>query len=173
MNSPAMRLGFWQQAYLYVSGVLLVLSGALWLLFHYFVRIPGEFGDKPHAIEPWLLVIHGLFAAAFLIGFGSVMPGHVRRAWNGRRNRISGTMFFSLLSVLIGSGYALYYTGEESARAIISVLHWVIGLGMPALMGWHIWRGRVWRRVRIDSGGPMEAAEPAAIEPNVRHLRKL
>ena len=172
MNSPAMRLGFWQQAYLYSTGVLLVLSGALWLLFHYFVRIPGEFGEKPHAIEPWLLVIHGLFAAAFLIGFGSVLPGHVRRAWNGRRNRISGSVFFVLLSAVIVSGYALYYTGEDAARAILSALHWMIGLGMPALMGWHIWRGRAWRRIKAESGMQMEAADPVAAEPHIRLLRK-
>jgi len=169
MNSPAMRLGFLHQAYLYATGALLVLSGALWLLFHYFVRIPGEFGEKPHAIEPVLLIIHGLFAAAFLIGFGSVLPGHVRRAWNGRRNRISGSIFFALLTILIASGYALYYTGDESARIAISALHWVVGLGIPALMGWHIWRGRAWRKIRADTAVQMEASEP---EPLVRLVRK-
>lgn len=169
MNAPAMRLGFLHQAYLYATGVLLVLSGALWLLFHYFVRIPGEFGDKPHGFEPVLLVAHGLFAAAFLVGFGSVLPGHVRRAWNGRRNRISGSVFFSLVAVLIASGYALYYTGNESARAAISALHWIAGLGMPALMGWHIWRGRAWRKFKADAAVQMEASQP---EPIVRLVRK-
>lgn len=172
MNSPAMRLGFWQQTYLYATGILLVLSGALWLLFHHFVRIPGEFGDRPHAIEPWLLVVHGLFAAAFLIGFGSVLPGHVRRAWYGRRNRISGSVFLVLLSVEVASGYALYYTGEETARALISALHWVVGLGMPALMGWHIWRGRAWRRIRVGSASQMEAAEPPVPEAQIRLVQK-
>lgn len=172
MNSPAMRLGSWHQAYLYATGISLVLSGALWLLFHYFVSIRGEFGDKPHPLEPWLLVVHGLFAAAFLIGFGSVLPGHVRRAWNGRRNRISGSIFFVLLSAVIASGYALYYTGGESARAFISALHWVVGLGMPALMGWHIWRGRAWRRVKAESAPQMEAAQPPAPESRVRLVRK-
>ena len=111
MTSPAMRLGKWHQGYLYVVCTLLVLSGALWLLFHYFVRMPGQFGDSPHPLEPWWLCIHGLSAAAFLIGFDSVLPGHVRRAWVARRNRISGTFFFSLLALLIATGYGLYYLG--------------------------------------------------------------
>lgn len=164
-----MRLGTRHQSYLYATGVVLVLSGALWLLFHHFVRIPGEFGDRPHPLEHWWLVGHGIFAAAFLIGFGSVLPGHVRRAWNGKRNRISGAIFLALLVVLIASGYALYYTGEESARALLSALHWVVGLGMPVLMGWHIWRGRVWRQVKTDSRMHMEASER---EPVVRLIRR-
>src|SRR5262245_61679339 len=126
MNPPSMRLGGVHQAYLYVTGAVLVLSGGLWLLFHYFVRIPGEFGDKAHPLEPVWLVIHGLSAAAFLVGFGSVLPGHVRRAWNGQRNRISGTIFFAFLSVLGASGYALYYTGDETARGMISMVHWIV-----------------------------------------------
>ena len=160
MNPPGMRLGGVHQAYLYVTGMVLVASGALWLLFHYFVRIPGEFGDQPHAIDPLLLVIHGLCAAMFLVGFGSVLPGHVRRAWTGRRNRISGTTFFVALALLMASGYALYYAGDEALRAAISAMHWIIGLGAPALMGWHIWRGRAWRKVKADSATRSEAADP-------------
>jgi hypothetical protein len=169
LNSPSMRLGGLHQAWLYATGTLLVLSGTLWLLFHYYVRIPGEFGDKAHVLEPWWLVIHGISAAAFLIGFGSVLPGHVRRAWNGRRNRISGSLFFGLLVLLALSGYALYYTGDEAARAAVSVMHWVAGLGAPAFMGWHVWRGRAWRRIRAEAAAPMEAAEA---EPVVRLVRK-
>ena len=173
MTSPAMRLGRWHQGYLYVFGTLLVLSGALWLLFHYFVRMPGQFGDTPHPLEPWWLIIHGLSAAAFLIGFGSVMPGHVRRAWVARRNRISGTLFFSLLALLIATGYGLYYLGEESVRVPVSAVHWVFGLGMPALMGWHIWRGRVSRKHKHavaesaapGSGGESEQALRLVREP--------
>ena len=97
MNPPAIRLGAWQQAYLYTVGVLLVLSGILWLVFHHFVRIDGEFGPTLHPLEPWWLRLHGMAGAAFLIGFGSVLPGHVRRAWGAARNRITGTVFFAVM----------------------------------------------------------------------------
>lgn len=169
LNSPAMRLGSIHQAFLYVTGTLLVLSGALWLLFHYFVRIPGEFGDRSHALEPVWLIVHGVCAAAFLVGFGTVLPGHVRRAWNGHRNRISGSVFFGVLAVLTLTGYALYYTGDEAARALVSVVHWALGLGFPALMAWHVWRGRAWRRIKAGAAAPMEGSEA---EPVVRLLRK-
>ena len=172
MTSPALRLGRWHQGYLYVFGALLVLSGALWLLFHYFVRIPGQFGDTPHMLEPWWLCVHGLCAAAFLIGFGSVLPGHVRRAWIARRNRLSGTLFFSLVALLIASGYGLYYLADESVRGFVSAMHWTIGLGMPALVGWHVWLGRASRKARHGTAPGADIARRADAEQALRIIRK-
>lgn len=167
-----MRLGKWHQGYLYVFGTLLVLSGALWLLFHYFVRIPGQFGDSPHPLERWWLCIHGLSAAAFLIGFGSVLPGHVRRAWVGHRNRIAGACFFTLLALLIGSGYGLYYLGEDSVRVPVSAVHWLVGLGMPAIMGWHIWLGRTSRKFKRAAPASAATASGVESEQALRLVRK-
>ena len=149
MNPPALRLGKWHQTYLYTTGTLLVLSGVLWLIFHYFVRTEGEFGPALHPLEPWWLRVHGLSAAAFLIGFGSVLPGHVRRAWGTARNRITGSVFFAVMVILALSGYLLYYIGAETVRDVMSVLHWAVGLAIPLLTAWHVWRGRVWRRIKV------------------------
>lgn len=172
MTSPAMRLGKWHQGYLYLFSMLLVLSGALWLLFHYYVRMPGQFGDSPHLLEPWWLRIHGLSAAAFLIGFGSVLPGHVRRAWVGRRNRISGALFFTLLALLIATGYGLYYLGNDSVRDPVSLAHWLVGLGMPALMGCHIWLGRASRKLRHTAAASAAKASADESEQALRLVRK-
>jgi hypothetical protein len=149
MNAPPIRLGEWHQTYLYGMGSVLILSGALWLLFHYYVRIPGEFGPTLHPLEPWLLSIHGISSAGLLIGFGSVMPGHVRRAWRAARNRFTGSIFFGVMLALIVTGYLLYYVGNETARSFLSIFHWVVGFGLPILAGWHIWRGRVWRHIKM------------------------
>jgi hypothetical protein len=172
MTSPAMRLGKWHQGYLYVFGTLVVWSGARWLLFHYFVQMPGQFGDSPHSLEPWWLCIHGLFAAAFLIGFGSVLPGHVRRAWVGRRNRLSGAFFFTLVALLIATGYGLYYLGEDSVRELVSAIHWLVGLGMPALMGCHIWLGRASRKLRRAKAANAATATGVESEQALRLVRK-
>lgn len=156
MNAPAIRLGLWHQTYLYAAGVLLVLSGALWVVFDYFVRIEGEFGLTPHPLQVWLLRVHGITAAAFLIGFGSVLPGHVRRAWGAARNRVTGIIFFSVMLTLIVTGYLLYYVGSDAVRSVMAIVHWAVGLGFPLLAGLHVWRGRVWRRISLagerDSG---------------------
>ena len=40
------------------------------------------------------------------------------------------------------TGYALYYAGDERIRPVISVLHWGLGLVLPAALLWHILLGR-------------------------------
>lgn len=149
MNAPAIRLGRWHQTYLYTVGAVLVLSGILWLWFHYFVRIEGEFGPTLHPLEPWWLRVHGIAGAAFLIGFGSVLPGHVRRAWGAHRNRVTGTIFFAAMLTMTLTGYLLYYVGVQAVRDNMALVHWIVGLGFPLLTGWHVWRGRVWRSLKI------------------------
>jgi len=161
MNAPVLRLGGWHQIYLYTVGTVLVVSGALWLVFHYYVRIEGEFGPTLHPLEPWWLRVHGISAAAFLIGFGSVLPGHVRRAWVTARNRITGTIFFGVMLALTLTGYLLYYVGVEAVRSVMSIVHWAIGLGLPLLTGWHIWRGRVSRRLRVAGNRAKNVDLPA------------
>lgn len=169
MSAPAIRLGRWQQAYLYTVGTLLVLSGGLWLLFHYFVRVEGEFGPTLHPLEPWWLRVHGIAGAAFLIGFGSVLPGHVRRAWGAARNRITGTIFFSVMLTLTITGYLLYYVGAETARDVMSLVHWSVGLGLPLLTGWHVWRGRVWRRLTVAKHSVGNARKPVHENQSTDH----
>lgn len=149
MSAPAIRLGRWHQTYLYSVGTILVVSGVLWLWFHYFVRIEGEFGPQIHPLEPWWLRVHGIAAAAFMIGFGSVLPGHVRRAWGTSRNRVTGTVFFAAMLTMTLTGYLLYYVGVQAVRDNMAIVHWGVGLGFPLLTGWHVWRGRVWRRLKL------------------------
>ena len=94
--------------------------------------------------------VHGISAAAFLIGFGTVLPGHVRRAWSAARNRVTGVIFFSVMLTLTVTGYLLYYVGDEAIRAAMSLVHWVVGLALPLLAVLHVWRGRVWRRLKLE-----------------------
>jgi hypothetical protein len=162
MNAPAIRLGRWHQTYLYSVGSILVVSGMLWLWFHYFVRVKGEFGPTLHPLEPWWLRVHGIAAAAFLIGFGTVLPGHVRRAWGTARNRVSGTIFFAAMMAMTLTGYLLYYVGVQVVRDNLAIVHWGVGLGFPLLTGWHVWRGRVWRRLKLAEQRANLAAAAAA-----------
>ena len=142
----AVRLSDAHQRWVYAVGALVALSGMLWLLFHWFVSVPGEFGPTAHPLERWWLRLHGLSAAAFLIVFGAVLPLHAKLAWNARRNRWSGSLFVSALALLIGTGYALYYLGDDTVRNALSIAHWVVGLVAPALIAFHAWRGRLSRQ---------------------------
>ena len=137
-----MRLSRGHLRWVYASCGLLFASGALWLLFHYFVRVHGEFGERPHALELWWLRLHGAAAMLMLAVLGSLLPIHMRRGWHQRKNLLAGTVLGALALLLVISGYALYYFGSEETRPWISAFHWLLGLGAPLLLVWHIVSGR-------------------------------
>jgi cation transport ATPase len=115
--------------------VALLISGALWLVFDYFISVPGEFGERRHPLEVWWLRVHGAAAIAFLIVLGTMLPIHIRRAWQLRRNYRTGGVMLSVVTVLVITGYGLYYASGENLRIWISAVHWGIGLfGMAALI---------------------------------------
>ena len=137
-----MRLSHGHRRWIYWSGAALFATGALWLLFHYFLRQHGEFGETPHPLEVWWLRLHGACAMLALIITGSLLPIHVRRGWHQRKNLLAGGVVVAILVLLIASGYGLYYYGGEEARPLISAFHWIVGLGAPLTLIWHISRGR-------------------------------
>lgn len=145
MNLP-IRLGRMQELFVYLVGAVLTLSGVIWVYFHYFIRVEGEFGELHHPAEPVMLTIHGLSAALMMIAFGTVIPGHVTRAWAMRRNIVTGVSILSFMIFLSGTGYFLYYLSDEQIRAVTAVSHWGLGLAFPFLGVVHIWRGYLSRK---------------------------
>jgi cation transport ATPase len=128
------RLSREHERWVYGVGTVLLISGLLWLMFHYFITVHGPFGEEAHPLTSWWLRLHGAAAMAFLIVFGTLFPVHVRRAWQVRANRYTGLALFALVTVLVVSGYGLYYASSEELRPWISVIHWGIGLlGLPML----------------------------------------
>lgn len=145
MRPDSIRLSRRHKAVFYsVLGVVFA-SGSLWAWLHYFSQ-PNEFGTSP--AQAWILTIHGLFAAMSLLVIGSLLPLHVKYAWRAHRNRSNGVFFIAIVVVLIVSGYGLYYIGNERLRSWTSWTHLGVGLGFPALLVFHIWRGRVSRKVK-------------------------
>lgn len=140
-----MRLSFQHQAWIYSAFGLLFVSGAVWLVFHYFVKIEGEFGPQVHPLEPWSLKIHGAAVMVFMFVLGTLLLSHMDKAWRLRRNLITGIAFVVMNAALIVTGYMLYYFGGETARPIISLVHWILGLAAPVLVALHVWRGRISR----------------------------
>lgn len=141
------RLGPWHQGAVYGATALLVLSGAVWLVLHYFLAKPSEFGPAVHPWEPWLLRVHGGAAMVGLIIYGSLMPIHIRRAWAIRRNIVLGITVLVVMLLLTLTGYLLYYAGGEETRPVISILHWVLGVAVPVILFWHVISGRLRRPI--------------------------
>ena len=145
-RTDSIRLGRWHQAAVYGATAALALSGIIWLVLHYFLAAPGEYGPPIHPLEPWMLRMHGAAVMAALIIYGSLLPVHIRRALSIRRNIALGLGLVAFMLLLTVTGYLLYYAGDENARPLISATHWLVGLAMPGLLVWHIVSGRMQTR---------------------------
>src|SRR5215468_6376632 len=84
------RLSRRQRTATYVALAAAWMSGALWLLFHYFLQRQGEFSLEPHPLEHWWLRLHGLCAFALLWLGGLLWALHVRHGLGWPRRRRSG-----------------------------------------------------------------------------------
>ncbi|MCB2057147.1 MAG: hypothetical protein H6916_04160 [Novosphingobium sp.] len=140
------RLASWQVWLLTLSGSGLWLSGAGWLLLHYYGQKAGEYGPEMNPAEPWMMTAHGLFLIPVLLGIGSMFVAHIPKGWSHVRQRVAGIALCAVLAVLVGSGYLLYYAGDEALRDWTGLIHWVIGLALPGIFLWHYISGLYERR---------------------------
>ena len=111
MRPDSIRLSQRHKIAFYSVLSVVFASGVIWAWLHYFTRTENEFGASP--AQAWVLMIHGLFAAISLMLIGSLLPFHVKYAWRAHRNRINGIFFVAIVTLLIATGYGLYYIGNE------------------------------------------------------------
>ena len=140
------KLAPWQIWLLTLPGSGLWLSGAAWLLLHYFGQAQGEFGPETNPVEPWMMKVHGLLLIPALLGIGGMFVVHIPKGWTHVHQRVAGIALCIVLSMLVASGYLLYYIGDEAARIWSSVAHWGIGLVLPVIFLWHYLNGLSARR---------------------------
>jgi hypothetical protein len=137
-----MRLGKQHETWVYAIGGMLCASGLGWLIAHYFFADGGQFGDGNQVSEPWWLRIHGAAAMGFLIVLGSLLPGHIARAWQLKKNLRTGIFMLLCIALLVLTGYALYYASSETLRPWISAGHWIIGIAATVGLPVHVWLGK-------------------------------
>jgi hypothetical protein len=135
------RLSPRHRSWLYFFAALLWLSGLGWLIAHYALRSADAFTGA-HASEPWWLRAHGAAVIGFLVAFGALLPGHIRRGWRQSVNRGTGVAMIILAAVLTLSGYGLYYLVGDAWRAWTSVIHWTIGLLSGGVLALHVLLGK-------------------------------
>jgi hypothetical protein len=136
-NTRSAKLARWQIWLLTISGAVLWLSGAAWLLLHYYGQVEGEFGPETNPLEPWLLRLHGFALIPALLGFGGLFVVHMPKGWKNRYQRNLGVALTALMAMLILTGYLLYYVGDDAVRSWSSIIHWAIGLAAPIIFIWH------------------------------------
>ena len=125
------RLAILQRRLLYSALAVLLVSGAWWALIHYL-------GVRPWLDEALLMKIHGAAAMAALVLIGGLLPGHVSAGWALRQNRWSGAGLLLICGLLTVTGYLLYYSGAETARALSSYSHLALGIALPIALGAHL-----------------------------------
>ena len=117
----------------------LVISGALWLIYHHLVPRGELMPTNP--IESWSLRVHGGLAMIALVLLGTLLRQHIGTAWRLGRSRRSGALMLGAMLLLTATGYLLYYASSEPLRDAASWLHWGIGLALPAFLILHLMRG--------------------------------
>ncbi len=137
-----MRLSRRHELWLYAIGVLIFVSGLGWLWDHYLFAGSADFWEAHAAFEPWWLRLHGAAAMAGLAALGSLLPGHIARAWRSRTNYRSGLLMLSIAVLLVVTGYGLYYAGNEETRPWISMVHWLVGVVAVAGLLVHVRLGK-------------------------------
>jgi hypothetical protein len=136
-RGKSLKLGRTYRIVLYVSGWGIWLTGVLWVLYHYFMRVKGPFGFKSNPLEEVWLISHGGFAVAGTFLFGVLWRPHIVSGWDMHWRRWSGGGLAGVTLFLIVSGYAVYYIGGRQWLAWTSILHWGIGIATLALFFIH------------------------------------
>lgn len=120
-----MKLTSLQRIIVHSTFFALLLSGLVWLLFNFYL----DHNTPLRFLNAWSLRLHGLAAFGFLIVFGMLFSTHISFNWHVKKNRRpSGLILTALFTVLILSGYFLYYLGDEDLRIFNSYFHWLSGL---------------------------------------------
>jgi hypothetical protein len=119
-----------------------MLSGALFLFGPSLWPAASPFGEQSHPVRSWSMKLHGAAAMAFLVLFGGLLQGHIRRALRSRRNLLLGWSMLATNLVLVVTGYGLYYFTGENVREACSSVHWLVGFALAAVFLAHVEVGR-------------------------------
>jgi len=109
---------------LYATLAVLLVSGALWEWLH----------------SALLMKVHGGAAMLALLLLGAVLASHVPTGWKDARYKRTGIGNLAVAAWLTISGHLLYYSGDEAVRQAASYTHLGVGLALPLLLGFHVWR---------------------------------
>ena len=136
-NTGPLKMERTKRYTVYTAAIGVWITGALWLIFHYFLQTKGKFGMQQHPLEVWWLKLHGAFSFASIFVLGLLWTTHIVRGWNVNWRRKSGGTLAGTAILLTLTGYLLYYIDADTWRQWNTVTHWVIGLAAGVLFFVH------------------------------------
>ncbi len=87
-------------------------------------------------------IFHGWTIPLFLIVLGVIWRFHVVRAWQLKKNIISGMLTLAIFLTLTTTGWVIYYSGSDNIQRWAAHWHTWLGLGasivltVHAVLGW-------------------------------------
>jgi hypothetical protein len=140
VNQPATPLSLWpwQRRFIYFAIGGLTVSGFAWLI------LKALTPNSDYALPPYhesmqgLIKIHVAFGLVGLIALGMVCAVHIPTGWRLRRNRLTGIGNIVCWSLLIASGYLLWYASEGKVKLFSSWIHWGGGVFLPLVFMGHL-----------------------------------
>ncbi|SDB85328.1 hypothetical protein SAMN05421733_102208 [Acinetobacter boissieri] len=140
MMKTSIRLPKIQKYTLYVIWFILSVTGL------YFAYSQDWKGYDPSEMTVYSLKLHGVCASMMLILIGTLIPIHIQRSLETKRNVKSGIPTLVFMLLLAFSGVGLYYSGEGWI-GVVKLIHIWVGILVIGLIPFHIWLGR--RRKKI------------------------
>ncbi|NBV06790.1 MAG: hypothetical protein EBS06_06100 [Proteobacteria bacterium] len=129
-----MRLTSIQRIFLYLTTLILFLSGVVWLILNFFI----DYDSELRFLNVWSLRLHGAAAYGLLIVFGMLISTHISFNWRVKKNRRkSGIILTVFLAILVVTGCLLYYLGDEAIRNYVSYIHWIGGIFFSTILLLH------------------------------------
>lgn len=121
----------WQRMAFWPAVVICSFSGLSYLIAREFFSSHSFFGNSK------ILAAHGVSAYFIVFLLGSMATGHVRLGLRLRKNRLSGVGNLIAMSLLVITGWGLYY-GPEEIRDGVVLLHWLCGSMFLLILFWHL-----------------------------------
>ncbi len=127
----------WQRMFLYLTLTGLGVTGLIWMGLHY---ANGGFSgeNRPYALLHQLMIFHGILGYLVAVAVGLFLAQHVGAGWRARRSRATGISLLALFATLMASALVLYYSGDDSLRALASLTHQIVGVGLVLAVPAHV-----------------------------------
>lgn len=138
VRESAFRLSPRRRWMVYGLFAFLLVTGLAWLAVHFL----DDGSEAGALLLAWSMKLHGAAVMLTLLLLGVLWGPHIRNAWVRKRNRAAGALLGALVSVLILTGYALYYVNGQLPRDVADYLHWFAGVMVCVALWAHIAVGR-------------------------------
>ena len=115
---------------IWVSSVLVTLSGVVYLGMKYFLPEPVGFSVVRHPLQPLVLKLHIITAPLLLFALGAVAVRHIWRHLisRTRQGRLSGWSAALTAIPMVFTGYLIQVLSSEAWLRGIAIAHIVTGL---------------------------------------------